>query len=72
MPDNKHQEVKKLYRSTSDKMIMGVCGGLGDYFEIDSTLVRIGWVLMTFITGIFPGVFAYFIIGIIIPEKPAS
>lgn len=72
MADQQPSEVKKLYRSTSDKMIMGVCGGLGEYFQVDSTLVRIGWVLMTFITGIFPGIFAYIIIGIIIPEKPAS
>jgi len=67
-----NQQVKKLYRSTTDKMVMGVCGGLGEYFEIDSTVVRIAWVIMTFITGLIPGFFAYIVIGMIIPQKPQS
>ncbi len=53
-------------------MVMGVCGGLGEYFEIDSTVVRIAWVIMTFITGLIPGFFAYIVIGMIIPQKPQS
>lgn len=69
---NKDDQIKKLYLSTDDKKLMGVCGGLAEYFEIDSTLVRLGWVVMTFITGIIPGVFSYFIVGIIVPPKPAS
>ncbi|HZX47134.1 MAG TPA: PspC domain-containing protein [Clostridia bacterium] len=42
---------KKLYRSQTDKMIAGVCGGIAEYFGIDSTLVRLGWVLFTFAGG---------------------
>ncbi len=60
---------KKLYRSTSDKMFAGVCGGIGEYFNIDSTLVRLAVVLLTL--GAFGGgVIAYIIAAIVIPEKP--
>lgn len=62
--DNK----KKLYRSKTDKQLMGVCGGLGEYFEIDSTLVRLALVAMILFAG--TGLLAYFIIGVVIPENP--
>jgi len=55
---------KKLYRSSSDKMIGGVCGGLGKYFDVDSTLVRLGAVLSIF-TGV--GLIAYLIAWIVVP-----
>ena len=60
---------KKLYRSASDKKICGVCGGLAKYFNIDPTLVRVGWTLFTFLGG--SGLLAYIICAIIIPEQPA-
>jgi len=50
---------KKLHRSQTDKMIAGVCGGIAEYFGIDSTLVRLGWVLFTFAGG--SGILAYII-----------
>jgi phage shock protein C len=58
---------KKLYRSQTDKMIAGVCGGIAEYFGIDSTLVRLGWVLFTFAGG--SGILAYIIAWIIIPYR---
>lgn len=61
---------KKLYRSNSDKMIAGVCGGIADYFDVDPTIVRLGAVLLTFITALFPCVIAYIIAMIIVPVKP--
>lgn len=61
---------KKLYRSKHDKKIMGVCGGLGEYFGIDSTLVRLVLVAMIFFAG--TGLLAYFIIGLVIPENPCD
>ncbi len=60
---------KKLYRSTVDKKICGVCGGIAKYFNIDPTLVRLGWVLFTCLDG--SGLLAYIICAIIIPEQPA-
>ena len=60
---------KKLYRSNTDKQVMGVCGGLGDYFEIDSTLVRLGFVALVLFAG--TGLLAYLIMGIVIPTEDA-
>lgn len=64
--------MKKLYLSDKDKKIAGVCGGIAQYFEVDSTLIRVAWVLGTLFTGIFPGVIAYIIVAIIIPSKEES
>ncbi len=61
---------KKLYRSRKDKMIGGVAGGLGDYFEVDPTLVRILFVVATILGG--SGVLAYIILWIVIPEEQFS
>lgn len=63
----KKQKPKKLYRS-KDRMIAGVCGGIAEYFNIDPTLIRLLWALITLI-GIFPGIIAYIICWIIIPER---
>ncbi|MDR3666832.1 MAG: PspC domain-containing protein [Ignavibacteriaceae bacterium] len=59
---------KKLYRSAADKMIGGVAAGLGDYFDIDPTLVRLIFVLSVFIHG--AGVLAYIIMWIVVPRAP--
>ena len=60
---------KKLYRSHSQKMISGVCGGLAEYFEIDVSVVRILWVIGTLLS-IGLGVLAYVIMLIVFPENP--
>lgn len=61
---------KRLYRSTENKVIAGVCGGIAAYFDIDPTLVRLGWVLFCVLGG--SGVLAYIIAALIIPETPAG
>ena len=58
---------KKLYRNTQSKMIAGVCSGLGEYLNIDPTIVRLIWALIA-LSG--AGLIAYLIAAIIIPEKP--
>ena len=60
-------ENKKLYRSRTERMLGGVCGGLGEYFNIDPTLVRLAFVAATLLGG--PGVVAYIILWIITPEE---
>jgi phage shock protein PspC (stress-responsive transcriptional regulator) len=60
-------EYKKLYRSQKDKMLAGVCGGLGDYFAVDSTLIRLAFVLATFFGGF--GLFAYIVMALVVPEE---
>ena len=49
-----------------------VCGGLAEYFGVDATLIRLGWILLTFMTGIAPFVIAYIIAVVIIPEERAG
>ncbi|MCA9335963.1 PspC domain-containing protein [Candidatus Saccharibacteria bacterium] len=61
--------MKKLYRSTTDRKLAGVCGGLGEYFGIDPTLIRVGFVFLALPGGL-PGVIPYIILAIIIPNKP--
>jgi len=59
---------KKLYRSKKDSVIAGVCGGIAEYFELDSTLIRLLFILIVFLGG--AGVVAYIIAWIIIPPNP--
>ena len=58
---------KRLYRSTSNCMLAGVCGGIAEYFNIDPTLVRLGWVLFSALGG--SGVLAYIVAALIIPKE---
>jgi len=60
---------KKLYRSSTKKMLGGICGGLSDYFNVDVTLVRLLWVA-AIIFGFGAGIILYFICWLIIPEEP--
>jgi len=60
---------KKLYRSTSDKRIGGVCGGLGKYFKIDSNIIRLIFIVLLFVTAFFPMAISYVIAIGIIPEE---
>ena len=57
---------KKLYRIEEGKKIAGVCGGIAEYFNIDPTLVRLGWALVA-LSG--TGVIAYIVAALIMPEK---
>lgn len=59
---------KRLLRSKKNRVIGGVCGGIGEYFAVDPTVIRLLWVVFTLFTGIFLGVLAYIIAWIIIPE----
>lgn len=61
---------KKLYRSSTDKILTGVCGGIAEYFAMDSTVLRLIWVLVVAFTGFVPGVLVYIIAAIIMPIKP--
>ena len=61
-------ENKKLYKSSTDKKLDGVCAGIANYFGIDPTLIRIGWVLMSLVW--FTGVIAYSVCAIVIPREP--
>jgi len=60
-------QTKKLYRSRTDKIIGGVCGGLGQYLQLDPVLIRIVFVVLAFFHGL--GIILYLILLIIIPEQ---
>lgn len=59
---------RRLYRSRNERMIGGVCGGLGEYFGIDPTLVRVLFIAFALMGG--PGLIAYILLLIIVPEEP--
>lgn len=59
--------MKKLYRARAERKLGGVCAGLANYFEIDPTLVRLAWILMTVIYGM--GILAYIVCWVIMPEE---
>ena len=63
-------ETKRIFRSKRDRILGGVCGGLGKYFSIDPVLVRVLWAVSFFVGGV--GFLAYVIAWIIIPEDPAN
>jgi len=62
------ENVRRLYRSRTQRMIGGVCGGLGEYFDIDPTLVRLLFVVTALAGG--PGLLAYIIMLIVVPSEP--
>lgn len=70
--DNNQKQVKRLYLSETDKKISGVCGGIGEYFDLDPTLVRLAYLLLTVFTGVFPGLIAYIVLAVIIPKPPQT
>ena len=64
--------MKKIYRSRTDQKLAGICGGLGEIFNIDSNLIRLALVFATILTGIFPLLITYIVGWIIIPERPVE
>lgn len=63
-------EPRRLYRSTADRKIWGVCGGLADYFNIDPVIVRVVFFILIFASGI--AILAYIVLAIVTPSAPAS
>ena len=59
--------MKRIYRSETDRKIAGVCGGIGEYFNVDSTLIRLAFVFAVLAFG--TGILAYFIAAIIMPTE---
>lgn len=59
---------KRLYRSTTDSHLAGVCGGIAEYLEVDPTLVRLAFVALTLLGG--PGLILYIILWLVVPEAP--
>jgi len=62
--------MKKLHKNHHDEVLTGIIGGIGEYFAIDPTVLRIVFVIIVLISGIFPGIIAYIIAYFIIPDAP--
>ena len=58
---------KRLYKSSTDKKVCGVCGGIANYFDVDPTVIRLIWVIFTRAGG--SGLIAYIIAAIIMPDE---
>jgi phage shock protein C len=63
-------EIRRLYRSRGERMFGGVCGGIGEFFGIDPTIVRLTFVLVTFVWPFTP--LLYLILLLVVPEEPLS
>lgn len=61
---------KKLYRNRNDKMVSGVCAGIAGYFNIDSTLVRVIYAVLSVFTAFIPCLILYVVLAIVIPQEP--
>ncbi len=66
------RKVKRLYRSSNNRIFAGIFGGIGDYFDTDPVALRVVAVFALFVTGFFPLFFSYIIACFIIPEKASE
>ena len=69
MNDNKNNTQKRLYRSAVDRKICGVCGGLADYFGLDSTLVRLAFIALA-VLGFSTGIILYILAAVVMHDQP--
>lgn len=60
---------KRLYKSDTNKMLAGVLGGIGEYFDLDPTLIRVGYLLLSFFSAGFPGLLLYIILAAVMPRR---
>lgn len=65
---NENKSPKRLYRSAADRKICGVCGGLAEYFGLDSTLVRLAFIALA-VLGFSTGIILYILAAIVMPEQ---
>ena len=63
---------KRLYRSEQNKVVAGVLGGIGEYFEVDAVLIRLLFLMATFFTGFVPGILCYIIAVYMVPKSPLT
>jgi len=63
--------MKKLYRSKDNKVVAGILGGIGEYFNIDPVVIRLLFIFLAFATGVFPFLVAYLVALFVVPKRPA-
>jgi phage shock protein C len=62
--------MKRLYKSENNKVVAGVLGGLGEYFDIDPTMVRLAYLFVAILTAVIPAFLAYIVAMLIVPSRP--
>jgi len=62
--------INRLYRSRENKVLAGVCGGIGEYLDVDPVLIRLLYLMATVFTGLAPGILCYVIAIAVVPEAP--
>jgi phage shock protein C len=62
--------MKKLYRSQTNKTVYGVLGGLGEYFDVDPTILRLGFIFFSVLSAGFGGLIIYLLAVLVVPENP--
>lgn len=70
MTDNHQENISRIYRSRDNKVFAGVLGGLGEFFNVDPVLLRLGYVFIFVFTGFIPAIVAYILAVIIMPKHP--
>lgn len=60
--------MKRLYRSRKYRLVGGICGGIGEFYNVDPTIIRLILLLITIATGLFPLFFIYILAWFIIPD----
>ena len=60
---------RQLTKSTYDKKLAGVCGGIAEYFNVDPTMVRVGYILLSVLSAAFPGIIVYIVLAMIMPNR---
>lgn len=63
---------KRLYKSRTNKVLAGICGGLGEYFAVDPVLIRLLYLFTTILTGVAPGIIVYLIAIFVVPMGPTT
>lgn len=64
------QTGRSLRRSRSNRMVAGVLGGIAEYFELDATIVRLVFVVVSVVSAAFPGLLVYILLWLVVPEEP--
>lgn len=62
-------EQRRRLRRSSDKMLAGVCGGIAEYLDLDPTIVRVGYILLSVLSAAFPGALAYVVLWLVMPPE---